>query len=523
MKKNITLILSLFLSVSSVDLFAQDKKIGSRQDREGLYNYLLEKTFERESFSPVKNQNLDLDIEKEMLKYKSELINAKSEEDLFYAIVKISNARKDRHLKVATSKNGLTLRDITPGTLPILFEVDFKNEDNPFFFISNYSSNIKKYGKVQPEVGDRLIKVNGELFNSYINRIKPYHRYSTLNGFWKKLPPTFTTKNLLLPYSFDVKTMRLEFENKDGKTYMLALPYLPDEKIKWQLESNVRYKGFELAYKTQTYHLYLPANKKVGKTVLLYWYGFRENLVNDIDRLIAYADSAKLLDHNIIVDATKSRGGSKGAYAVQRMSPLPFKTAFGNIRLSDIADDFINRKKRQFDSKKILDGNVKETIDDGSWLMDWLLNDVMDGINDGQQYSNNVPFKLAHLPKYSDGIMQPAEKHFTGKLACLFSPYGGSHLDQFSSIVVDNKLGYTIGMATGGYSNTWEWHEDLTFLNSKKPLVDFMWSIGHTIRPNGQILEGNPASIDRHIPLTRDNYLNYYDLLIDEALMYLLK
>ena len=147
MKKNITLILSLFLSVSSVDLFAQDKKIGSRQDREGLYNYLLEKTFERESFSPVKNQNLDLDIEKEMLKYKSELINAKSEEDLFYAIVKISNARKDRHLKVATIKNGLTLRDITPGTLPILFEVDFKNEDNPFFFISNYSSNIKKYGK----------------------------------------------------------------------------------------------------------------------------------------------------------------------------------------------------------------------------------------------------------------------------------------------------------------------------------------------------------------------------------------
>ena len=109
MKKNITLILSLFLSVSSVDLFAQDKKIGSRQDREGLYNYLLEKTFERESFSPVKNQNLDLDIEKEMLKYKSELINAKSEEDLFYAIVKISNARKDRHLKVATIKNGLTL------------------------------------------------------------------------------------------------------------------------------------------------------------------------------------------------------------------------------------------------------------------------------------------------------------------------------------------------------------------------------------------------------------------------------
>jgi hypothetical protein len=117
--------------------------------------------------------------------------------------------------------------------------------------------------------------------------------------------------------------------------------------------------------------------------------------------------------------------------------------------------------------------------------------------------------------------MQPAEKHFQGKAVCLFGPHGGSHLDQFASIVIDNNLAYTVGMSTGGYSNTWEWEEILTFPISGKPVATFMWNIGHTIRPNGEILEGNPALVDKYIPEGRDNYLNYYDLLLEEALNFL--
>jgi hypothetical protein len=48
-----------------------------------------------------------------------------------------------------------------------------------------------------------------------------------------------------------------------------------------------------------------------------------------------------------------------------------------------------------------------------------------------------------------------------------------------------------------------------------------MWSIGHTIRPNGEVLEGNPAEVDEYIPLTRDNYSNYRALLLEKALEYL--
>jgi hypothetical protein len=106
-------------------------------------------------------------------------------------------------------------------------------------------------------------------------------------------------------------------------------------------------------------------------------------------------------------------------------------------------------------------------------------------------------------------------------LVCFFGPYGGSHLDQFASIIIDNRLGHTLGMPCGGYSNTWEWEEVLAFPISKKPIVHYMWSMGHTLRPNGEVLEGNPALVDEPIPLTRENVLTYHPTLLSRALVHL--
>ncbi len=233
-----------------------------------------------------------------------------------------------------------------------------------------------------------------------------------------------------------------------------------------------------------------------------------------------YAAAHELLDHAVIVDATRSRGGSLGAYAVRRLSPKPFKTTFGNLRISDVTGAFIEQRRQRFERSGPSSPRPGE-IDDGTWLMAWLEDDVTAAIRAGQRYTNNVPFKLAHLPKYSDGIIEPAEVHFRGPLVCWLSPYGGSHLDQFASIVVDNALGYTLGMPAGGYSNTWEWEEVLHFPISGEPVVRFMWSIGHTVRPNGEILEGNPAQVDEYVPVTRDNHESYYQLLLSRTLDHL--
>jgi hypothetical protein len=164
------------------------------------------------------------------------------------------------------------------------------------------------------------------------------------------------------------------------------------------------------------------------------------------------------------------------------------------------------------------DGGVPETIDDGSWLMAWLEEDVMGALARGDAYTNAVPFKLAHAPRESDGLLRPAEVHFGGPIGIISGPQGGSHLDQFVSIIVDNGLGPVVGMPPGGYSNTWEWEEILELPGTDRPLVGFMYSIGHSIRPNGGILEGNPAAVDEWIPLTAENVESYYPLLLERVL-----
>ena len=90
-------------------------------------------------------------------------------------------------------------------------------------------------------------------------------------------------------------------------------------------------------------------------------------------------------------------------------------------------------------------------------------------------------------------MLAPANQCFRGKLVCLTGPLGRSQVDQFAAMVIDNNLGHTIGMSTAGTSNTWECMQTLHLGSDPRPFATFMWTIGHTIRPNGEVLEGNPA------------------------------
>ena len=76
-------------------------------------------------------------------------------------------------------------------------------------------------------------------------------------------------------------------------------------------------------------------------------------------------------------------------------------------------------------------------------------------------------------------------------------------------------------MPAGGYSNSWEWEEVLTFPGTDRPVVGFMWNIGHTIGPDGEILEGNPSEVDEWVPLTAENALGYHGLMLERAIAYL--
>jgi hypothetical protein len=199
------------------------------------------------------------------------------------------------------------------------------------------------------------------------------------------------------------------------------------------------------------------------------------------------------------------------------------------LRFSEITKEFVREHQKlnlgyytRVNRNSHTNRNADDTprLDDGTWLMDWIETAVLPFLDAGQDYTESVPFKLTHASMESDGILYPAPVHFNGGMVALFGPFGGSQVDQVASILVDNKLAHTIGMPTGGFSKAWDWSEVLTD-SHERPIVSYMWSIGQTIRPNGEVLEGNPPEVNEYVPQTRENYLHYYDELIVRAMQYL--
>jgi len=501
---------------------ASAPRLGTADQRARLFAEIWEKTSRREAFSPVKEQRLALDVRAGMEAFAPELLAAKTDVELFYALVKISNARKDRHLRVRPVDGGL----VVPGwqdraEAPLRFATDYGGESPYGVFVADLDEAFFARGTFAraPRRGDRVIAVDGRPLAEYAAAVEPYYSYSTRENFWWQVSAQLGVRSGLLPPSRYGEQITYGLLADDGTTYEVALPWLRPADIHWSGPGRPEYPDMKLEFATETYELYRHTGGR--KVVLLRWFGFRRTLVADVQRLMAHAEKERLLGHALVVDATGSRGGSMGVYAIQRLTGRPFKAPLGNIRLSDVVEPFVVKVRAEAAEGGVTDGGAVESDDGGARLVAWLEESVLPALKAGRRYSDNVPFKLAHLPADSDGVVQPASVHFEGPLVCFFGPGGGSHLDQFAATIVDNELGHTIGMPTGGYSNTWEWSEVLTMPGSERPLVEFMWSIGHTIRPNGEILEGNPAQVAERLPLTAANHREYHRLLLERAYAWL--
>jgi len=326
------------------------------EDRAALFDYILDKTLEREAWSPVKNRILGLDAEKAMRALRDEVVAADTDEKLFYALVKLSNARKDRHLSVRPVPEGLELPEMTVTHAPIRFAVDFGTPGEHFLFVADRAKEIGQHvGEDIPEVGDKLVAVNETAFDAYRATVEPYYRYSSTDGFWYKLAQGVPERSGLLPPHLYRAGLVLSLERSGGEGYSVTLPYLAPDSIQWEGFGEQRYAGFSEIFETPTYDLHQSDDKPV---LILEWHRFTASLIEDVDRLMAYASENDLLDHSLIFDGTRSGGGSKGAYAVQRLSPKAFKTTFGNVRLSDVIPLFIEEKREQYAKKKLLDGDA---------------------------------------------------------------------------------------------------------------------------------------------------------------------
>ncbi len=500
-------------------------RAGTADLRAALFDTIMALTAAREAFSPFKEEHWGFNALDAMAAYRDEFVGADTEEALFYALAKVSNARNDRHLDVSLVPGGLRLAEsagLAGGagpiyTAPVRILPDYS--DPAVYFVADVSEDAAHFPDGRAEPGDRVLAVNGLPIAAYEQAVRPYQASSYRPNLRWRMAEDISARSAIMPPSFYEDVLELELEREGGSRATVRLPYLGPGSIPWANLSEPHYPGFRLEHSTLTYDLYLPEDDRT--VLILTWYGFRESMVADVDELMELAVEGGWLDYDLIIDGTRSRGGSAGANAVQRFTPRPFKTTFGNLRVSDVVPLFIEEKRAEIASGGSVDSGVPEAMDDGSWLLEWLEADVTDSVAAGAAYTNDVPFKLAHAPKDSDGILEPAPVHFRGRMVCFFVPRRGSHLDQFASIVKDNRMGHIIGMTAGGYSNTWEWREVLRFRGTDQPVARFMWNIGHTIRPNGEVLEGNPAQPDERVVLTRENFRTYYPELLRRAMAYL--
>ena len=88
-------------------------------------------------------------------------------------------------------------------------------------------------------------------------------------------------------------------------------------------------------------------------------------MIPDVNELMTMAQQNDWLDFNIIIDGTRSRGGSAGAYAMQRITSIPFKTTFGNLRISDVVPIFTREKRDEVNEG----GSVDTRLRSGSALL----------------------------------------------------------------------------------------------------------------------------------------------------------
>lgn len=489
--------------------------IGTPAQRDALVDHLIEMSREREAWSPPKEAALDYDPLAEMESVRREVVEARTEEELFYALVKLSNARRDRHLSVDPVPGGLEVAERAALRAPIEVRTDFSDLDEPGFFVWGVdAAHADAEGGRSVRIGDRIVAVNGMAVPEYVETYAAWTRHSSVHGLLWHLGLRLPERALDVPPWLYRDVLELELESNDGMRYAVALPYLPPDDIDIVAGEDELYPGFSTVMERFNFHVLRPDDGR--PIVILRWLDFEYELIQDVIDLMEYAEAEDILDHTLVIDVTWSSGGSRGAYAIQRLVSEPFRTTYGNIRISDAAIEMIEEWAAEPDIADAPD--IFGLNESRSWLHEWARTEAQSSIDRGDEYTPATPFKLAHLPQDSDGVLQPAPVHFTGPVAIIAGPHSGSHLDQFVSMFSDNGLAPVVGMPAGGYSNTWEAEEVITLPGSDRPLALFMWNVGHTIRPNGEILEGNPVEPDVYVPLTAENFRTYHRDLLELAL-----
>ena len=492
--------------------------VGTSEQRRALLADLTARILAREAFSPSQGADFPHQFARAAAALEPVFAEADTEPELLRALSLLSNLRRDGHLAVRLVGGGLRYSGPPDALPPVAFAVDFGTPGEELLFVAGFDEPALRRAGVEtmPGLGDRLRAIDGEPVEARLRRIEPYLACSTRHRLLLELAVNVAARRADFPPELLGDAVTFELERRDGRRYEVRAPLVPVETPAWDepleyLESAWsggarRFSEFAPHLATRSFTLWLPADAE-RKVVLLEWHGFKEGFRGDIDRLMKLASDEALLDHDVMLDLTRARGGTSAWYLLQRLVSRPFTLTRSNLRTSDASARFVEIQL------------AAPPRPDRQWLHDWLATEARAAIAAGRPYTASAPFKLAALPADSDGQLQPASPHFRGRLVLLVGPFSRSQNDQVAAMVADNGLGRLVGMPTAGTSNSWEWIEPITLPGGTREIARFMYSIGQTVRPSGEVLEGNPPAPHEPVPMTRENFEHYDDDLLRRALL----
>ena len=130
------------LSLLAATTVAAQTALGTSEQRNALVDHILELTAAREAWSPVKEASMNYSPLAAMETVRAEVVGATTEEELFYALVKLSNVRRDAHLSVSPVEDGIRVPSRPDLQAPIGVLADFSDMDVPSFFISGVDAAV---------------------------------------------------------------------------------------------------------------------------------------------------------------------------------------------------------------------------------------------------------------------------------------------------------------------------------------------------------------------------------------------
>ena len=138
-------------------------------DLGALFDEIISKTERREGLSDVKEAILGFSPIEDMKDLREEFLAAEKEIDLYYALIKLSNARGASHLWVRGHEQGPRVPERSPcATRPVRILPDLPDIHSPTFFVAEVSEGLRS-----PQAGDIIVGVNGSPADEYVEELTP--------------------------------------------------------------------------------------------------------------------------------------------------------------------------------------------------------------------------------------------------------------------------------------------------------------------------------------------------------------